>query len=176
MLSHVAPETAHEVPRTFRPPGAYRLSRRSAHDSRLFELVALVTGSAQFWVVSYRLIASRLLGGLAAGVFGIVDYLRIPGGTRAKRIGALHGLGDATVIVLFAASWWMRAAPDQAPSTSAVLLSFAGAALLSVTGWLGGELVARLSIGVDERARVDASNSVREHGVVEPTTSYKRAA
>jgi hypothetical protein len=45
-----------------------------------------------------------------------------------------------------------------------------------VTGWLGGELVARLSVGVDEAAHVDAPNSVREHGVVEPTTSYRKTA
>ena len=51
-----------------------------------------------------------------------------------------------------------------------------GAALLLVTDWLGGELVNRLRIGVDERAQVDASNSVSEHGVVEPTASDKRAA
>ena len=118
----------------------------------------------------------EVLGGLAAAVFGILDYRRIPAGTRANRIGTLHGLGNAAVILLFAVSWWMRTAPDQAPTTNAMLLSLVGAALLLVTGWLGGELVDRLSIGVDERAHVDASNSMSEHGVVEPTTSYKRAA
>jgi hypothetical protein len=45
-----------------------------------------------------------------------------------------------------------------------------------VTGWLGGELVARLSIGVDEQAHVDAPNAVQEHGVIESTTSYRKAA
>jgi uncharacterized membrane protein len=142
----------------------------------LFELIALATGTAQFWVVAYWLIAAGLIGGLAAAVFGILDYRRIPAGTRANRIGTLHGLGNAAVILLFAVSWWMRTAPDQAPTTNAMLLSLVGAALLLVTGWLGGELVDRLSIGVDERAHVDASNSMSEHGVVEPTTSYKRAA
>jgi hypothetical protein len=62
------------------------------------------------------------------------------------------------------------------PSTAILNLSFVGAGLLLVTGWLGGELVARLSVGVDEEAHVNASNSVRDHGIIEPTTSYKDAA
>jgi len=37
-------------------------------------------------------------------------------------------------------------------------------------------LVARLSVGVDEEANINASNSVRDHGVIEPTTSYRDAA
>ena len=144
--------------------------------SVIFEMLALATGSAQFWVVSYWLVASGLVGGLAAAVFGLLDYARIPRRTRANRVGMLHGIGNAAVIVLFATSWLMRAAPDQTPSPNAVLLSLAGAALLLATGWLGGELVARLSIGVDEQAHVDARNSVQEHGVIESTTSYRKAA
>jgi uncharacterized membrane protein len=116
------------------------------------------------------------LGGAVAALFGLLDWRHIPGRTRAYRIGILHGLGNATVLVLFAVSWWMRAAPDQAPSATALLLSFIGAGLLLVTGWLGGELVARLSVGVDAQAHLNASNSVRDHGVVEPTTSYRDAA
>ena len=142
----------------------------------IFELMALSTGSTQFWTVSYWLIAGGLVGGVVAAVFGLLDWLHIPGGTRANRIGIVHALGNATVLALFAASWWMRAAPDQAPSNDALLLSFVGAGLLFVTGWLGGELVARLSVGVDEDAHLNASNSVRDHGVIEPTTSYRDAA
>jgi uncharacterized membrane protein len=92
--------------------------------SVIFEMLALATGSAQFWVVSYWLIASGLVGGLAAAVFGLLDYVRIPRRTRANRVGMLHGIGNAAVIVLFAASWWMRAAPDQTrPRTPSFCLS-----------------------------------------------------
>lgn len=142
----------------------------------IFELIALATGSGQFWTVSYWLIASGLIGGLIAAVFGILEYRHIPARTRANRIGIMHGVGNAAVIALFAISWWMRTAPDQVPSPGAVLLSFAGAGLLLITGWLGGELVARLSVGVDERAHIDAPSSMKEHGVLEHTTSYRKAA
>jgi uncharacterized membrane protein len=142
----------------------------------IFDLISLATGSAQFWGVSYWLMLSGVIGGLVAAVFGVLDWRHIPSPTRASRLGLLHGVGNVIVVVLFAASWWMRAAPDQAATGNALLLSFVGAALLAVTGWLGGELVARLSVGVDETAHLDAPNSMREHGVVEPTTSYRRAA
>lgn len=142
----------------------------------IFELIALANGSAQFWTVAYWLIAGGLIGGALAAVFGILDWSHIPDRTRAKRIGVWHGVGNAVVWVLFAVSWWMRVAPDQPPSTNALLLSFIGALLLLATGWLGGELVSRLSIGVDQQAHINATNSVRDHGVVEPTTSYRDAA
>ncbi len=142
----------------------------------IFELLALGTESAQFWTVAYWLMASGLVGGVMAAVFGFLDWRRLPAGTRANRLGLLHGLGNATVLLLFAASWWIRTAPDQAPSGNALFLSLLGTGLLLVTGWLGGELVDRLSVGVDEGAHVNATNSVRDHGVLEPTTSFRDAA
>lgn len=142
----------------------------------LFDLAALATGEQQFWTVSYWLLAAGLIGGAIAAVFGLLDWSHVPSHTRANRIGILHGLGNATVLVLFAASWWYRGTPEQVPSTPILNLSFIGAGLLLVTGWLGGELVARLSVGVDEEANVNATNSVRDHGIIEPTTSYKDAA
>jgi hypothetical protein len=41
--------------------------------------------------------------------------------------------------------------------------SFAGAILALFTGWLGGELVDRLGVGVDEDANLDASSSLHAH-------------
>jgi len=40
------------------------------------------------------------------------------------------------------------------------VLSFVGVALAIVTGWLGGELVGRLGVGVDDGAHLDAPNSI----------------
>ena len=40
------------------------------------------------------------------------------------------------------------------------MLSFAGIALALVTGWLGGELVERLGVGVDEGANLNAPSSL----------------
>ena len=47
-----------------------------------------------------------------------------------------------------------------APIALAYVLSFVGGGLALVTGWLGGELVDRLSVGVDEGAHVNAPSSL----------------
>jgi uncharacterized membrane protein len=41
-----------------------------------------------------------------------------------------------------------------------VVLSLVGVLLALVTGWLGGELVERLRVGVDEGAHLNARNSL----------------
>jgi hypothetical protein len=42
----------------------------------------------------------------------------------------------------------------------AIALSFIAVLLALVTGWLGGELVDRLGVGVDEGAHLDSPNSL----------------
>jgi uncharacterized membrane protein len=131
----------------------------------IFDIIYLVTGYATFVTVSYWLIVAGIVTGLIAAPFGLVDFLSIPRRTRARRVGLLHGGGNVVVLLLFALSCWLRNNAEQAvvpyePENLALLLSFAGAALALVTGWLGGELVDRLSVGVDEGANVDAPSSL----------------
>lgn len=61
---------------------------------------------------------------------------------------------------MFAASWLLRGNAPRAPQRLALTLSFAAGGLALFTGWLGGELVDRLAIGVDEGAHVDAPRSL----------------
>ncbi len=113
-----------------------------------------------FATASYFMIAAGVLSGLVAAVFGAIDYLAIPAGTRAKRVGAVHGLGNVVVVVLFAASWLLRGdEPGHVPGTFAFVLALLAALLATVTGWLGGELVSRLGVGVSPDAGVDAPAS-----------------
>jgi uncharacterized membrane protein len=126
----------------------------------VFDLVRLFTGDATFSVVSYWMIAAGLIGGLLAAPFGLIDWTGIPAGTRAKSVGLTHGVGNVFVVLLFAASWWLRRGDPEDPSSTALALSFVGAAIALFTGWLGGELVNRLGVGVDEGAHVDASSSL----------------
>jgi uncharacterized membrane protein len=127
----------------------------------VFDLVRLWTGNEVFATVSFWNIVGGIVGGLLAAVFGLVDWIAIPDGTRAKRIGLAHGIGNVGVVGLFALSLWLRLlAPGHVPTAAAILLALAGFALGGVTGWLGGELVDRLGVGVDEGAHVDAPSSL----------------
>jgi uncharacterized membrane protein len=94
-------------------------------------------------------------------VFGLIDWFAIPAGTRAKRIGLLHGGSNVVVVLMFAVVWLMRGDTlDNAPTTTLFLLEVVALALGSVAGWLGGELVDRLGVGVDDGAHLDAPSSL----------------
>jgi uncharacterized membrane protein len=125
-----------------------------------FDVVHLATDAPRWAELAFWMIAAGIVGALAAAVFGWLDWFAIPSGTRAKRIGLWHGLGNVVVVGLFAASWILRYRAAELPSTTALLLSFAGIGLALVTGWLGGELVDRLGVGVDEGANVNAPSSL----------------
>jgi uncharacterized membrane protein len=126
----------------------------------IFDLFAIGSDTGYWSEISYWMIAAGVVTGLLAAPFGFIDWLAIPAGTRAKRIGAIHGLGNVVVVLLFAASFVLRAGTPQTPGTLALTLSFAAGCLSLATGWLGGELVDRLSVGVDEGAHLNAPSSL----------------
>jgi uncharacterized membrane protein len=126
----------------------------------IFDIVHLITDGAQWAVVSYWLIPAGVLTGVIAAVFGFLDWTKIPTDTRAKRVGALHGVGNVVVVTLFILSWFVRGGADASPGLLALLLSVAGGGLSMLTGWLGGELVDRLSVGVDDGAHLNAPGSL----------------
>ena len=126
----------------------------------IFEIVYYATGTRSFSDVTYWMLISGVVGGLAAALFGWIDWAAIPSGTRAKSVGLMHGGINATALTLFAISWFLRRGPTTEPSTLATVLAFAGFALAGVGGWLGGELVERLGIGVHPGANPDAPSSL----------------
>ena len=127
----------------------------------VFDALYLWRGSPTFAAVAYWNIAGGIIGGLLAAIFGLVDWLAIPSGTRAKRIGLLHGGSNVIVVGAFALAWLMRSnSVDTAPTTNVFLLELGALLLGAFAGWLGGELVDRLGVGVDNGAHLDAPSSL----------------
>jgi uncharacterized membrane protein len=135
----------------------------------VFDLLYLATGNEDLAIFSFWAIAAGVIGGLAAAVFGAWDYLAIPAGTRAKRIGLVHGGGNVVVTALFAISWLTRREdPAYLPDNILPLVvGLLGAGLALFTAWLGGELVYRLRVAVDDDAGLDASSSLSASGVAD---------
>jgi uncharacterized membrane protein len=129
----------------------------------IFDCLTLFLGNPQWSQAAFYMIGAGVIGGLLAAVFGLIDWLAIPDGTRAKAIGAWHGLGNVVVVALFAGSWMLRWDSISAPSDFALSLSFLGVLLVLITGWLGGELVNRLGVGIDDGANVNAPSSLQWH-------------
>jgi uncharacterized membrane protein len=128
----------------------------------ILDIAYLATDAGLWALMAYYLIAGGVLGGLAAAIPGWIDWLAIPRGTRARRIGLIHGVGNVVVLVLFMLSWLFRRENPAAPPTEAVVAALVGVGLAAVTGWLGGELVDRLGVGVDDGAHLDAPSSLSE--------------
>jgi uncharacterized membrane protein len=126
----------------------------------VFDILYRMSGNPTLATAALWMIGAGVIGGFLAAPFGYIDWRAIPQGTRAKAIGLLHGTGNSIVLLMFIASWWLRLDDPLRPGLWAYLLSFGGAALVLVTGWLGGELVDRLGVGVDDEAGLNASNSI----------------
>lgn len=126
----------------------------------IFDIIQMITHNGPWSGVAFYMIGAGVISGLIAAAFGLIDWIAIPSHTRAKSIGLLHAVGNVIVLVLFAVSWWLRRPTPDDPGTVALICSFVGVILALFTGWLGGELVDRLGVGVDPGANLDASSSL----------------
>ncbi|CAA9260645.1 MAG: membrane protein-like protein [uncultured Chloroflexi bacterium] len=141
--------------------------------SLVFDVVKKITGNKEFSVASFWAITGGLVGGMLAAVFGWIDWFAIPRDTRAKAIGLWHGVGNMVVAVMFGVSWMLRmGTPGREPGTLAFTLSVMGISLGGVTGWLGGELVDRLGVGVDPGAHLNSTNALSHRPAHENDPAY----
>jgi uncharacterized membrane protein len=123
----------------------------------------LSTGSLviQTWGhIAYWLIAAGVVSGVVAAIFGFADWWALDSGTRAKRLGVWHLVVNDIMLLLFAISWWIRRGAPNTPTTTATILAVVALPFGLIGGWLGGELVYRLSVGVDFDAHVDSPSSL----------------
>jgi uncharacterized membrane protein len=127
----------------------------------LFDVISAIFHRPIFGTIGYWNAAAGIITGLIAATFGVIDWTAIPSRTRAKAIGLWHAGANVLVLVLFAASWLMRRSIfAHAPNRTTLILVTVALVLGGVSGWLGGELVGRLGIGVSPGANVDAPSSL----------------
>lgn len=124
------------------------------------DIIYLVRGNPSWAHISYWLIAGGVVSGIVAAFCGFMDWINLPVGTRARRLGVWHLVANDLLLICFAISWLMRrAAPDQ-PTTIAIAWAMVGLVCGVFGGWLGGELVYRLSVGVDAGAHINSPSSL----------------
>lgn len=139
----------------------------------IFDLIYLGNRSPRLADAAYWMIGAGLIGGVVAAATGLIDWWAIPANTRAKAIGLWHAIANVLVMGIFAVSWYMRHNGDTTePATGLVLLEVGAFALAGVAGWLGGELVGRLGVAVDDGAHLNAPNSLTGRAASEVDTNY----
>lgn len=142
----------------------------------IFDIITLSTSNGMWSSMSWYMIGAGIIGGLLAAVFGLIDWIGIPSATRAKAVGLWHGVMNVVVVVLFAGSWLLRRPEPTSPSGLALALSFGAVVIAIVAGWLGGELVDRLGVGVDDGANLDAPSSLSVKELKSSRAPIRRAS
>jgi uncharacterized membrane protein len=126
----------------------------------VFDLIHLISDNGTFAEVGFWMISAGIVGAVPAAATGFADWTGIPSGTRAKRVGLLHGSLNAVVLVLFAIAWLIRVGnTNHAPGAAAFTFEAVAVAIGGAAAWFGSELVDRLGVGVHDGAHADAPSS-----------------
>lgn len=129
--------------------------------SLVFDIATRASGDGAPGLVegAYWLIAIGVIGAVLAAATGAMDLTRIPGQTRAMRVGITHMLLNLSVTAAMAVNLIWRNdtyAESARVEWGQLVLSAAALAVLSVSGWLGGQLAYRYGVRVaDQRDQED---------------------
>ena len=101
-------------------------------------------------VISKFMLAAGCIGALAAAIPGFIDWLAIPNG-EVKKAANWHARLNVIALIVFAVSFFLRLGNYSQfvgrRLTIPFLLSLVGVILITISGWLGGELVFRYGVG-----------------------------
>ena len=122
--------------------------------SIVFDIASHIVHNPGFLAQGSRwLIAVGVLGALAAALFGLLDLLAIPTGTRAFRIGLTHMSINLAVTGAYIGGFFWRSGAGSGPvSWGQLVLSAVSLGALTVSGYLGGELAYRYGVRVADEA------------------------
>lgn len=98
------------------------------------------TGKESYSDAAYYSLVGGLLGGLAAGAAGAMDYMTIKPETEVKRTANVHALLNSGALALTAANLVARRNKPAHRGGSLALSALAAAGVM-VSGWFGGRLV-----------------------------------
>lgn len=108
------------------------------------------TGDVGLWTAGFWVAVAGLVTCAVAIVPGLVDLSAIPNETRAHKTAVFHMIVGFTILATYAAALWVRwpvgSGPDRFVLGAAV--DIIGALLVTLQGWLGGELVYKHHMGV----------------------------
>jgi uncharacterized membrane protein len=103
------------------------------------------------WIAFYTLLGG-IIGGVLAAVPGLIDWLSLKEGAVVK-LANWHARLNVTALLVFAASFYLRTTSGMnlvgVSYTTTVLLSALGVILITISGWLGGEMVFKHGVAVD---------------------------
>ena len=113
------------------------------------DLIFLNTGDRGFATASHWLIGFGIGTALLAAVFGLIDYM---GDDRIRRLGVAlqHMIANVTAVVISVINFAIRLDDPSDIASLGVILSGVVVLILLYSGWLGGHMVYRHRVAVQE--------------------------
>lgn len=110
----------------------------------VFDIAALLAGARSFsQTAGYLLLAACVTGVVTLAAVAVV-WVALPPRDSARRVGAWFAAATLAVTLVTAIGWATRRGDLGEPSMRSLSLALTGATLAVLTGWLAGELFARL--------------------------------
>lgn len=116
----------------------------------LWDALAIWRGPDPWGTVAFWTLSLGLASAIPAAVTGLLDYAALDEGHPASTRADQHLWTVLLALALYAGSLvlrWEGGAPAPGPGWMAGALSLVGLSVLTLAGWLGGELVLRYGVG-----------------------------
>ena len=117
--------------------------------------------------IAFYALLGGIIGAVAAAVFGIIDWLSIKD-REVKKVADWHARLNLIALLILAASFYLRTAGGlrmlNGSYTIPLVLSVVGVILISISGYLGGELVFKHGVGVNPQ--YDTGGEARDNARV----------
>ena len=105
--------------------------------------------------IAFYALLGGIIGAAAAAVPGLVDWLSLKN-PRVVKIANWHARLNVIALLVFAASFYLRTRGGSALVSGSynipIALSVFGVILISISGYLGGEMVFKHGVGVDQQS------------------------
>lgn len=118
------------------------------------DIISIWNSTLDWAQVSEVMIGFGIIGGLLAAIFGFTDYATAPMGPAAKQTATTHMLLNLLTVVLFIGAFAFR---FNHPTAAGYWLTVLGNISLFFAGYLGGKLVFRGGVGVEDQNTVTAT-------------------
>jgi len=121
------------------------------------------SGRASYSEAAYYSLVGGVVGGLAAGAAGAMDYLSIAPHTDVKRTANVHAALNVGALALTAANVMARRHTRHHRGGSLAMSAVAAAGVL-ISGWFGGRLVYEHGMRVEGASPVAAARELKMPG------------
>jgi uncharacterized membrane protein len=112
--------------------------------SLIFDVVYILSGNIYLSQIAFYMIAVGIIGGFIGAIVGLIDWMEIPHGTFAKRLGLWHGVGNAIFLTLFIISWFLRTDLLDTPNSYSLITAVIALLIALVEVKIGSHLARRV--------------------------------